>query len=421
MLKKIPLNNVILKYSDLFYAYIFITDTKGTIVFSSLNNDVGKTVNLAQYTQNLNEPSLINIIYNSQLTSTTGDKILYFTPLANQNENLGYIVVEADKNIAAEAGKAIKIACEAIIAATLENIKVDCMLETKKAMSMDAMHAYLISALLSENFDTQYVSTLFHQMELDENLLRSVICIEIAFKTSQYFNINLNLGYLPVIENARAEIIAIIKGNKYFNTQDLCEFYGENKIIILKSFIKNDDIPRTYLALDKICSEIQKDLSNLPLLEIKMSYGNLYEDILHMKNSYIEATKTLYIGQIQNPSLSFYNINNIIIDNICYFLQPQIINKIILPSLKKLTSETGEFYFELLTCCEIFVDACMNFTTAAKIAYIHRNTMNTRLQKLKLLTNLDPISSFSDALTVKLLAVFLRQNKHLYQNNELGG
>ena len=42
---------------------------------------------------------------------------------------------------------------------------------------------------------------------------------------------------------------------------------------------------------------------------------------------------------------------------------------------------------------------------------LHRNTIKTRLEKLKALTGLDPINSFSDAFVIKLVSVYLKQNQ----------
>ena len=103
----------------------------------------------------------------------------------------------------------------------------------------------------------------------------------------------------------------------------------------------------------------------------------------------------------------------ILIDSICYSLHPQIIDKIILPNIRILADRQGSNYADLLTCCECFVDCCMNVKNAAEKASIHRNTLNTRLSKLKSLTGLDPINSFQDALTLKLLAVYVRQMRNL--------
>jgi carbohydrate diacid regulator len=52
----------------------------------------------------------------------------------------------------------------------------------------------------------------------------------------------------------------------------------------------------------------------------------------------------------------------------------------------------------------------MNISRTAKNSALHRNTISSRLEKLKTLTSLNPANNFRDAFIIKMLAIYVRQN-----------
>ena len=379
------INNLLKKYGDFFDVALYILTANGKISFASDSARCGTFFFYPQFSEQLETP--VRIQDNTYLCCIPllSEKNIYFLALVS-SQNSSKIIDQC---------RVVSISLREILDDSAEN---------RQSMPelLEQERSRLVAALLEEHHDRREVDALLQKMEIDESRLYSVICLQLTFKTNQYFNINLNLGYESQIEKARSDILKTIRENKYFNTRDLCVFYKRNEIVILKSFIDNHDHTRIYMALDQICASIENDLSGLYLLEFKMAYGNVYSDIFQLKSSYKEAVEIISIGHIEHPERSFYNINSILIDSICYSLHPQIIDKIILPNIRILADRQGSNYADLLTCCECFVDCCMNVKNAAEKASIHRNTLNTRLSKLKSLTGLDPIYSFQDALTLKL-------------------
>ena len=330
-------------------------------------------------------------------------------PLRCDGQAVGTLLVAApDSGRLEEAAKAVALAVEAVLAAAEKK---------ENASPGKDCGPQLIQALLNESASHEEILDLAHHAELDETLLRSTICIELDYKINHYFNINLNLGYVSLLENLRAEILEKLRQNKYLNTQDFFGFYGNDQLVISKSFLQGVDLSRTYLALDCICRQILEELSQFQLLEVHMAYGNLYGNLFSVKKSYSEAQEILTLGKLHNPTLGFYSINDILLDNICRFLHPQIVNKMILPTLQQLCDEEGHFQYDLLRCGEIFVDHCMDYTAAASAAYMHRNTLKAKLTRLTDLTGLSPAKDFSHALILKLLAVYARQNQYVKESD----
>ena len=52
----------------------------------------------------------------------------------------------------------------------------------------------------------------------------------------------------------------------------------------------------------------------------------------------------------------------------------------------------------------------MNISETAAKTFLHRNTINSRLERLYIMTGLRPAKNFGDAFIIKETAVYIRQN-----------
>lgn len=268
--------------------------------------------------------------------------------------------------------------------------------------------ADLIQLLLAEQFNERAVLSLMNTLELDTGLMRSVIVIDLQYHENKFFNINLNLGYQSSTERLKEDIMHKVKTSPYLTSQDLCAAYDRHTIVIIKSFIATSDIPRTYSALDKICTSLMNSLLQYNSFTFKMSYGNLVQSPVLLRQSFIEAREMIELGKQSNNEAHLYILNNMLFDNVCRYLHPQVINKLIKPLIEKLIKKDGSLHVELIECAECFTDSCMNFSIAAQTGKTHRNTIKSRLEKLHELTGLDLINNFTDAFIAKMLAVYIR-------------
>ena len=101
---------------------------------------------------------------------------------------------------------------------------------------------------------------------------------------------------------------------------------------------------------------------------------------------------------------------NMLFESMCYYMNSQIKNKIILSTISNLTKKDGNIASDIIDCAEAYVDSCMNITETAQRTGLHRNTINSRLDKLYQMTGLRPSRSFRDAFIIKEAAVYIRQN-----------
>ena len=270
-------------------------------------------------------------------------------------------------------------------------------------------HFDIIQALLGDKPNLINAKQLMEKENIDISIARSIIYIELSFQTNEYFNINLNLGYSPVLNKARQEIMQFMRDNKYFNAQDIYGYLSDNEFVIMKSFLATGDTTKIYKALDYICMNIETGLDAIELLDAKIAYGNLYTSLSELPSSMLEAKSLISIGKAEYTNQHFYAIDKLVFGSICKNLPPQITEKILIPSLAKLSLEYPTSYKELLHTAKVFIDNCMNFSITAEKMGIHRNTLNKRIERIEYTTGLDIKNCFQDALLIKFMDYIANQ------------
>ena len=399
------LNDLVIKYSveDL---TIHITDMEARILASTDSTRMGTKSRTAQHILQIIEPLSTQ---REDLNNNTGAS--FGKPIFHKQELYGSVVVHGPSDIASRQGELIHVSIESALeyANYFHNGK-----------SAEKQIASIARMLLEDTPDTETLLSLMNNYEIDPTLLRTVICISLKFDNPGLLNnIHLNLGYQSSNEKLRSELISRLKENKYFNSQDILCYYNEDTIAIIKSFIPSSEPAKVFPALDIICHDLEKTLEEFHVFSYCIAYGNMYSGIINLKKSLDEALEIIRIGQRGKPNERFIVLDQILFDKVCRHLDPQIISKMIQPLIKKLNRKDGTLPDELIDCVEAFVDNCMSFSETAKNHLVHRNTISTRLEKLKHLTGLDPLTSFKDAFLIKMLATYIRQ--HTYRQEAASG
>lgn len=372
---------------------IHITDEDGRVLVSSLTNRVGTQSKTALYVIQIGRPSLIDP------QTSAGDERTYCTPVFTDDLLQGCVVVKGPSSSVVMVGNMVRYSIETAL---------EYEIHTQAEQIGDDKQNMLAKLLLQPNVDQEKALSLMNHLELDPTLLRCVICVDLVFHQTKYFSINLNLGYQSAIEQIREDIVKKIRSNQFLNSQDMVLLYSKESVVIIKSFVPVKDLSRIYLSLDVICQSIGTMLDANTALSYHMAYGNLQYGISSIYKSLSEAKDTLTIGCNSRNKEPLYNLESILFEHISYHLQPQISNKLIEPALKKLQAYDEQGFLDILSCAETYVDTNLNITATAERLKVHRNTVTTRLEKLKNLTNLDPIARFQDAFLVKLLAIYRR-------------
>lgn len=379
---------------------IYIADTNARIIAGSDAGRIGSTGNTARYIISIGRAASIQ-----NASDPYRDNAHYGTPVTVYG-NIEYVVVTCgSSSTAIPTGNTLQAALQT----ALEYQEYQ---RQKSGRTRDEREK-IASLLLSRKSDKPKLLSLMHRHELDPNLLRAVISINLNFYQNKFFNINLNLGYESSIEILKNDIMGKLKKSKYLNTQDLCSSPDRNTIIIIKSFIRTDNISRIYLAIEEVCRDFVRILNQFNGLSFSIAYGNFYDNLEDIPSSWKEAVEMLELGKISG-SQKFFSLDTLLLDCVSLHLLPQIKNKYIVPAWETLLQKDGRLQTTLLDTAEAFVDNGLSLTATSVQTALHRNTVNARLKQFTALTGLNPASSFRDAFLTKMLALHIRQENYLH-------
>lgn len=401
------LNKILEKISDP-SADIIITDNLTRILAATRQERIGRKDKTAGY--------IISIARAASIDDAAGadsGQILYGAPILDQGQIWGTVVVSGPSPSAAQHGVNLKTAIET----ALEYAAY----AREKASGSENELQEIAQMMLTGRYDADRLYHLMNRHEMDPGTMRTVICVRLDYYHNSYFNINLNLGYQSSIDQLHEEAIRRLKKSRYLNSQDLIYNADRNSIVIIKSFLPTNDLPRTYLALDIICKDFSAILETFSAFDYSIAYGNLYSDIGNLKNSRHEAEDIIAIGKQSQQKTKFYSLDTLLFESVCRHLHPQVVNKMIEPAMDKLRDRKGELPAAVLESCEAYIDCCMNLSDTSARTHIHRNTINQRIEKLKSLTGLDPRTNFNDAFLVKMICVYLRLNPQGPAPDRAGG
>lgn len=389
MLNTVYLQRSLNEYKDIYHVDFYLMDSEDTLVYTTSPDHPAPHPN-----------NLKAVLPDHKLYFLEGI-YLYWIPLLQNQISIGKLIVRAS------FCDRLPEICQSVRIALISLIQMASDSGISFGIAPSRQHT-LIEAVLAASPQQQTILELMNQMEMTPTLLRSVICIHVSFKTNEYFNINLNLGYTSSINRVRADILEIVRKNRYLTSQDLCAYHRDDELILIKSFLATTQISRTYLALDRILESLSEDLMDVNLLDAKLAYGNLYPDIMDQKKSYQQALDIIQLGRNRLPDRHIYQIEHLFTDSMCQRLPDQIIHKFFIPLSESLLHSYSHTYVGMLEGFEAFMDHCMNLSEAAKELDIHRNTLNNRILKLQEISGFAITDNFQDALLMKLFIVYMK-------------
>ena len=175
----------------------------------------------------------------------------------------------------------------------------------------------------------------------------------------------------------------------------LFKLKNQNKSILIFQSKKNDHL----MILQNLAERLQQALP----ITIRFAFGNAYENLEDLPNSYIEASSTLEASlhaqkpatvQLFHPKGLAGLFENIGTEDVEYFCQQQ---------LKELAYPTEPTLQELRKTLKVFLDFNCEITKTANALYLHRNTIKYRMNQCEKLLD----TSIQEPETSLLLRVAL--------------
>ena len=136
----------------------------------------------------------------------------------------------------------------------------------------------------------------------------------------------------------------------------------------------------------------------------RIGYSNIFTDMAELKQYYFQAKTALRLGIDQAPSIWFHRFSNVALSYIQAKLTEDVDGRYLCaPELLVLRDYDRENQTELLRTLRLYVDNRLNAVKTAGDLFIHRSTMNYRLERIKALTGLD----FGDTSRLLYLSISL--------------
>lgn len=196
--------------------------------------------------------------------------------------------------------------------------------------------------------------------------------------------------------------------NGMFSAQvgDYITAVDESSVILIKELEADDD----YVKLDQIANTIVDMMNMEAMMNVRVAYGTIVNELKEVSKSYKEAKMALDVGKIFYAEKKVTAYNTLGIGRLIYQL-PVNLCRIFIDEIfgSNVPSELDE---ETLTTINKFFENNLNVSETSRQLYVHRNTLVYRIEKLEASTGLD-IRTFEDALTFKIALMVVNYMKYL--------
>ena len=180
----------------------------------------------------------------------------------------------------------------------------------------------------------------------------------------------------------------------------------EKSVILIKVLEESS----TAEALEKVADTIVDMMSTEAMLNVRVAYGTVVQELKDVSKSYKEAKLALDVGKIFYAEKNVAAYSALGIGRLIYQL-PVNLCKIFIEEIfgDHIPSELDE---ETLNTLNKFFENNLNVSETSRQLFVHRNTLVYRIEKIQKSTGLD-LRSFDDALTFKIALMVVNYMKYL--------
>lgn len=201
-------------------------------------------------------------------------------------------------------------------------------------------------------------------------------------------------------------VTEVLKGMFSSQAGDYITAVDESNVILIKAIEPEED----YEVLDQTANTIVDMMNMEAMMNVRVSYGTIVEELRDVSKSYKEAKMALDVGKIFYAEKRVTAYNRLGIGRLIYQLPVNLcqifINEIFGANVPDELDE------ETLTTINKFFENNLNVSETSRQLFVHRNTLVYRIEKLAKSTGLD-IRTFDDALTFKIALMVVNYMKYL--------
>jgi carbohydrate diacid regulator len=240
-------------------------------------------------------------------------------------------------------------------------------------------------------------------------LLDNMLLVDIYNRAKKlHIEVNVPRAVFLVETGSEKESPASELLNGMFSSQigDYITAVDESNVILIKAIEPEED----YEVLDQTANTIVDMMNMEAMMNVRVSYGTIVEELRDVSKSYKEAKMALDVGKIFYAEKRVTAYNRLGIGRLIYQLPVNLcqifINEIFGANVPDELDE------ETLTTINKFFENNLNVSETSRQLFVHRNTLVYRIEKLAKSTGLD-IRTFDDALTFKIALMVVNYMKYL--------
>lgn len=204
-------------------------------------------------------------------------------------------------------------------------------------------------------------------------------------------------------ENTAAEFL---KGMFSSQMGDFITAIDESSVILIKA-LEPADKPA---QLEQTAQTIVDMMSTELMMNVRVAYGTVVQELKDVSKSYKEAMMALDVGKIFYVEKKVNSYGSLGIGRLIYQL-PANLCRIFIDEIFG-ESDPGEFDEEIVSTVNKFFENNLNVSETSRQLFVHRNTLVYRIEKLEKSTGLD-VRTFDDALTFKIAMMVYNYMKYL--------
>ncbi|MGO5052980.1 PucR family transcriptional regulator [Lachnospiraceae bacterium LCP25S3_G4] len=273
--------------------------------------------------------------------------------------------------------------------------------------------AYIIGSLCVSQLENLVIA---YKERLDKNnfiqnlLLDNFLLVDMYNKAKR-LSIPLEARRIVLLIEPKKEeesiVMETLKGLYATSLKDFITAVDEHNIIFIKTLETTED----YTDIHHIAEIIKDTLSAETMIDVRVAYGTIVQELKDVSQSYKEAAMALDVGRIFYVEKNVVAYNELGIGRLIHQLPTSLCDMFLKEVLAG--EAIDKFDDETLVTVYKFFENNLNVSETARQLYIHRNTLAYRLEKIQKMTGLD-VRVFEDAMTFKIALMVtshLRESK----------
>ena len=278
-----------------------------------------------------------------------------------------------------------------------------------KGMNDDVYMVGKIAVCQIQNLAIAYKER-FDRNNFFQNLLLDNLLLVDIYNSAKKLHIEVTVPRAVFLVETRLEkdgiVTELLKGMFSTQTGDYITAVDESSVILIKALEQDS----THEDLMSIADTIVDMMNTEAMLNVRVSFGTVVQELKDVSKSYKEAKMALDVGKIFYAEKNVAAYSTLGIGRLIYQL-PVNLCKIFIDEIfgENVPSDLDE---ETLTTINKFFENNLNVSETSRQLFVHRNTLVYRIEKIQKSTGLD-LRNFDDALTFKIALMVVNYMKYL--------